>query len=277
VMACCRGCNTYCGASHEHEKLLQVPAMERMVAVEQIDIVERVNKLEAFSAMMGQELEMANKYSVTDRKTGKQIFFGFEKTGLWRRQLQLCFGDCAPWELDLLYTEGTRRDLAFKLERPWTCSCCCCRRPRMHLKDAESGRIIGTIRDPIKCCCIAMKFEAFDETGTRVATASTGCGCCQCGLCCSCPCGPCSRIHLNVTGPSGKKVGRMYRQIPGWCKWMLVPDADNYFVEFDQQMAPTTKVLLMALAIFMDFRYFNNNVLDSGRTADGYPDDMGVS
>jgi len=249
--------------------------MERMVAVEQLDIQERVSHLEAFSAMMGQEIEMANRYTITDRKTGKQIFFGYEKTGLWRRQLQLCFGDCAPWELNLIYTEGTRRDTAFTLERPWSCSCCCFRRPRLNVRNAESGKLIGSIRDPVKCCCVAMKFEAFDAEGTRVATASTGCGCCQCGLCCSCPCGPCSRIHLNVAGPSGKKVGRMYRQIPGCCKWMLVPDADNYFVEFDQQMDPATKVLLMSLAIFMDYRYFNNNVLDSGRTADGFPDDMG--
>ncbi|CAK0884196.1 unnamed protein product, partial [Prorocentrum cordatum] len=136
---------------------------------------------------------------------------------------------------------------------------------------------VGSIRDPIKCCCVAMKFEAFDDSGNRVATASTGCGCCQCGLCCSCPCGPCSRIHLTVSGPSGKKVGRMYRQIPGCCKWMLVPDADNYFVEFDQEMDPATKVLLMSLGHGrrMDYRYFNNNVLDSGRTADGFVDDAG--
>jgi len=262
AMACCHFCNS----APSHETLLKAPAMQVMAGVEQIDVQERVSGFEALTALAGHEIEMANRYKIKDHKTGKDIFYAVEKTGLCRRQLQVFFGDCAPWEVDILYTEGTRRDLAFKLERPWKCSCCCFNRPTVTVREYESGRLLGSLRDPVKCCT-AMKFQLMDYSGNRVATASSGCV--QCGLCCSCPCGPCSRIHLAVRDRSGKKVGRMYRQIPGCCKWMLVPDADNYFVEFDKDMDPVDKVLLMSLAIFMDFRYFNNNVLDSKRGPNG--------
>lgn len=259
-MSCCK-------KKSAHEALMSAPAMQVMASLEAIDVKEKVNHAEALSAAFGAEVEMANKYKISNHKNGVDVFFAVEKTGLLQRQLQTVCGDCAPWELDIVYTEGTRRDLAFKIERPWTCTCCCCNRPTVEIRDIGTNRLIGTIKDPPKCCT-AMKFKMWDGSDNLVGTASTPC--LQCGLCCSCPCGPCSRIHLTVRDKWGKKTGSMYRQIPGCCKFCCCPDVDNYHVEFDKDMDPVAKVLLMALAIFMDFRYFNNNPLD--RRKDGPQD-----
>mmetsp|Transcript_39078 Transcript_39078/g.58999 ORF Transcript_39078/g.58999 Transcript_39078/m.58999 type:complete len:87 (+) Transcript_39078:138-398(+) len=38
-------------------------------------IKEKASVIEAVTAMMGQEIEMANKYEIKDKETGEQLFF----------------------------------------------------------------------------------------------------------------------------------------------------------------------------------------------------------
>lgn len=175
------------------------------------------------------------------------------------RQLNQCFGDCAPWNLDILYTgQGTAKS-AFHLERPWTCTCCCFNRPVVNVLDAVTGATVGSISDPFTCCSTA--FTVRDARGRRVLSADGGC--CQPGLWCPCPLGPCARVDLGVTdAESGARVGHVRKRLPGCCMWLLAPDVDNYEIDFGAVRSPAYKTLLMALAIFMDFRYFNNSSRD---------------
>lgn len=253
-------CCTFMSGAQTQE-LLERPAVHVMDDVDSIDVIEKASLLEAASAFLGQEVEMENKYKIVDGRTGKDLYYAVEKTEFLSRQTKQCCGDCAPWEVDVVHTEGGSSEMAFTLTRPRTCTCCCCNRPTVTVRDARSGRTLGSLSDPCSCCCTTLDFEIRDAHGSQVATASSGN--CQCGLCCPCPCGPCSRIHLDVEDKSGNKVGHLYRQIPGCCKWFFAPDVDNYHVEFGQGLQPSYKVLLMALALFMDFRYFNDNTWDA--------------
>merc|ERR1711988_270375 len=118
---------------------------------------------------------MANRYEIKNSSTGKQVFMAVEKTGLWQRQQQLWCGECAPWDVDVFHTPGKPQAPApvFHLHRPWTWTCCCLNRPTVTVSDHRSGKLIGTIRDPVKCCN-AMKFQIIDERGSRIGSASTG-------------------------------------------------------------------------------------------------------
>jgi hypothetical protein len=242
--------------------------MQTMAGVKAIDVQEKISTIEAVAAAIGANIEMANQYRIVDKKTGKDLFYAAEKTGLLRRQFQVWCPDCAPWEVDILHMGRWSQGAVFKLEKPWKCACCCCNRPRVYLRDFSSGRLIGDIEEPCLKCCTAMKFILKDDKGNKVATATSDC--IQFGLCCSCPCGPCSRIHLTVRDAKYRNVGRMTRQIPGCCRWCLTPDVDHYYVEFGDDMDPVDKTLLMALAVFLDFRYFNTNSCAKHGSHDNY-------
>jgi len=232
------------------------PAMQVMEGVSGLTIKEKVSLVEAATALLGQEVEMANKYSILDAGTGEQIFYAVEQTDCITRQVKQCCGDCAPWSVDILLTKKGHQQKAFHMERPFTCTCCCFNRPVVEISDT-SGRSIGRVVDPCTCC--AMTFHVHDAQGNDVVTADGGC--CQWGICCPLPCGPCSKIDFDVL-TRGRKVGHLQKKVPGCCKFFFASDADNYHVDFGAVRDPYHKVLIMALAIFMDFRYFNNNSAD---------------
>lgn len=241
--------------------------MQKMSTLSGIKIKEKANLIEAASALLGQEVEMANRYRILDHASGREIFYAVEQTGFCGRNLKQCCADCAGWEADILYTEHGAQQEAFHLERPWTLDICCMR-PRVHVTQARSRTKIGTLVDPCTCIpCRDIRFHAHDARGDHVMTAAAGC--CQWGLCCPCPCGPCSRFSLNVEDADGRRVGHLHRQIPGPCTWFFVPDVDHYIVEFGDIKNPSHKVLLMSMALFLDFRYFNNNSWDDKETDDG--------
>ncbi|CAK0825866.1 unnamed protein product, partial [Prorocentrum cordatum] len=86
------------------EWLAAPPAVQAMRGVSRIEVQEKVNAIEAGAALLGQEVEMPNRYAVIDGATHQQVFFAVEQTGFVQRQLKQCFGDCTPWNLDIFYT-----------------------------------------------------------------------------------------------------------------------------------------------------------------------------
>lgn len=223
-----------------------------------IQVREKVSLIEAASALMGTEVEMANKYKIFDQSGRRELFFAVESTDCCTRQLKSFCGDCAPWKLDIFYTEGGSRQRAFHLERPFTMTCCCFNRPKVEVTDSARGETIGFVKDP--CALCGLTFTIMDASGNTVNTAEGGC--CQCGMCCPLPCGPCSRINFDINDASGNKVGTMTKKVPGCCKFFFAPDVDNYYVDFFGVQDAKSKALLMALTIFVDFRYFSDNSND---------------
>merc|ERR1711871_1158174 len=105
-------------------------------------------------------------------------------------QIKQCFGDCAPWKLDILYTQGGQQQVAYKLEREWTCTFCCFNRPEVTVTDAVTVEKVGSLVDPFACCDLTFTLrDPFDNAALKLNG-----GCCQWGLCCPLPCGPCAEV-----------------------------------------------------------------------------------
>merc|ERR1740130_313102 len=78
--------------------------MQHIASLPALEVQEKANMLQEISAMVGMELEMANKYNVLDG-AGNKIFFAIEETNCCKRQLQNgCCHDCAPYDVNILYT-----------------------------------------------------------------------------------------------------------------------------------------------------------------------------
>merc|ERR1719203_73441 len=211
---------------------------------------------------MGQEIEMANKYSIKDKDSGKKILYAVEETGCCARQLKQCMGDCAPWNVKILYVEDDAKENAFTMDRPFTCTFLCCNRPTVTIND-ESGETIGTVSDP--CNCFGMDLAAKDPDGNTLFSANGGC--CQLGVCCPLPCGPCSKVEYQLKDSSGNDIGLLTKKVPGICKWFFAADVNNYIVDFEDSEVWTgkNKALMVGLALFMDFRYFSDNPNDDDK------------
>lgn len=234
-------------------------AMECLSGIQTLQVKEKANVFEVITAMLGQEIEMGNKYRIMggpDHPGGPdhELFFAVEQTGFCRRQQKQCCRDCAPWDVDIMYTEGGAQPAypVFKMKRECTYTCCCFNRPAVDVLTGQ-GQLIGSIIDPWTCC--GMNFTINGPNGDQLFSADGGC--CQCGICCPCPCGPCSTVEFPVSRPSGEQVGMVQKQLT-CCNWLLGGDVENYKVDFAGVSNPRNKALLMALAIFIDFRYYSD-------------------
>merc|ERR1719323_1797717 len=111
----------------------------------------------------------------------------------------------------MLYTENRQQMRAFEMKRDWTCTCCCFNRPVAVMTDATTGVKIGSITDPFACCDLTFDVRGPNDESTLKATG----GCCQWGLCCPLPCGPCAEVNFPVSdAKSGREVGRLRKKVP---------------------------------------------------------------
>lgn len=233
-------------------------AMECLAGLTTVEVREKANYYEQLSYAMDVDIEMGNKYRVVagpnhPEGPNHQIFFGIERTDCCMKQMKTSCRDCAPWDLDILYTEGNNRPTtAFRLRREWTFTCCCFNRPKVDVL-SSSGQVIGSIVDPYSCCG-NLTFQILGPQGQEVLTADGGC--CQCGLCCPMSCGPCAQVQFPIKR-DGLDVGNVEKQL-NCCGWGSFDELENYKIDFGGVTNPQNKALLMALAIFIDFRYFSS-------------------
>jgi len=233
--------------------------MEMLSMLHAVEVREKANLLQEVTAMLGEEIQMANKYNIMDT-AGNNFFFAVERTGCCRRQMQtMCCHDCASWEVDVLYTPPGHLNQHFiALRRPCQITCCCFNRPIANVVDETTQQKIGSFRDP--CTCFSMRFQVRDEHDNDVLEVDGGCCCFQPGLWCPLPCGPCAEVKFSVKDvQSSAIVAHISKRVPGCLAWCCAPDLDNYHVTFDQVQNPRWKAILLAFTIFLDFRYFNVN------------------
>eukprot|EP00429_Kryptoperidinium_foliaceum_P078674 CAMPEP_0176209392 /NCGR_PEP_ID=MMETSP0121_2-20121125/13609_1 /TAXON_ID=160619 /ORGANISM="Kryptoperidinium foliaceum, Strain CCMP 1326" /LENGTH=307 /DNA_ID=CAMNT_0017548401 /DNA_START=1 /DNA_END=924 /DNA_ORIENTATION=- len=260
---------------------MHIDAYRMLDTLPLVHIVEKMNLMETAGGLLGDvlgvglELEMANKYLVTG-PAGQPLFFAVEQTDLLNRQ---CGGDCRAIDVDVvvlgqdphLMNQATGgMDWTFNpmgagvdlrnsqrfihLHKDFQCTCCCFNRPVIEIRDGTSGQLIGRIKDNWACC--DMTFNLEDNQGDQVFAAKGGC--CQLGLFCPCPCGPCQEVHFSVREPrKGKDVARLKKTIPDCLKFLVADDVDNYEVDFGKVNSAEQKAMLIALGLFIDFRYFN--------------------
>jgi len=241
------------------------PALQSLASARFVEVREKASIIEAATAMLGSEVEMANKYRIyaMDGKQ-KEIMYAVEETGCCTRNLKQCFPDCMPWNVSILYTEGGGSEKAFTLHRPCSLTCCCFNRPVVNVRDEVAGQDIGSIKDPFACCDLTFTLRDALENDVMQVKG----GCCQLGLYFPCPCGPCSEVHFDVEDAEGEKAAHLVKKVPGCCKWLFASDVDNYKLDFDKVNDPRMKALLVSLAIFIDFRYYSDNRNDEVKNTD---------
>lgn len=121
-----------------------------------------------------------------------------------------------------------------------------------------SNAKIGSVQDPWSCCDTT--FVIYDENDNAILKVHGSC--CQCGKFCSCPCGPCKSIKYHITAvKDNQDVGLLERTFR-LANLTSLTDADNYVVHFEKIADPKWKALVMATAIFLDMRYFEESPAD---------------
>jgi len=234
----------------------------------QCQITEKASAIEAASALvLDQEIEMPNKYKVLTPE-GQQAFFIVETTDACTRQCKGCCNDCASWNVEMrVLNQAGQAEQAFHFDRPWTCTCCCFNRPKVSITDQKTGEEIAELEDPCNCCDMTFKvFEKGDDPTMYVKG-----GCCQWGLCCPLPCGPCAEVHFSAEDAEGQEIGSITKRVPSMLKFLATPDVDNYHVDMEG-LDPAQKIALMAISIFIDFRYFSENANANDSDGDHIPD-----
>ena len=126
--------------------------------------------------------------------------------------------DCAKQEYDPSSGRYKRKWAPFLvLKRDYQCTLCCCNRPVITVDNVFGGvpRRIGHVKHLCSVCDLA--FEVYMDGDERALYRIEG-SCCQCGLYCRCPCGPCKEVLFDIidvrnSTPVGqvKKVTRSIR------------------------------------------------------------------
>lgn len=277
-------------------QMMMVDPFQIISSLPQVKIEEKMNLMETASGLLGElmgvdmELEMANKYVIKSSQ-GHPLFFAVEQTDFCQRQLGQ-FGDCrgidisvvvlgqdpklqasAEGGFDWSFNPFGKVDLSnsqkfLQLKKDMQCTCCCFNRPLIEVINANTGQPIGKIRDPYACC--DMTFGLLDADGEEKMTAKGGC--CQWGLICPCPCGPCREVNFEVYDMNGSEVGTMKKVIPDCLKFITADDVDNYEVDFGRIADPQWRAMMIALSLFIDFRYFNTRSDKNDDAMDWMPD-----
>ena len=127
------------------------------------------------------------------------------------------------------------------------------------LKGSDEDIYLGKVHDPWHCCNLTM--EIFDEDNNKNYYISGSC--CQCGLYCHWPCGPCERVVFKIFDMDNNEVGSI-EKIWSSCVKELFSDADNFIANFPASSTWKQKALLLGATLMIDFRFFekqkkNNN------------------
>jgi len=236
------------------QPMQSVDAWQILNAMPNCELQEELRWGEVLTAAIGIEVDFANRYKVLD-PNGVEVLLFAEQTDFCKRQMKRgpC-ADCIGWDVDGLNIYGGANQPFLKLTRPFTFTLCCFNRPVMEIADIQTGNVIGSMRDPWACCDLTFQVRGPDGQDVLYAKG----GCCQWGLCVQCPCGPCAEVNFEIEdAKTGQKVGHIQKKVPSCIKCCLDGDISNYKVDFSGVENPQWKAMLMALAVFIDFRYFS--------------------
>ncbi|KAF4676513.1 hypothetical protein FOL47_005949 [Perkinsus chesapeaki] len=196
-----------------------VDGMQVVAGLRKVQIRELRQMIEAITGF-----DQRNKYIIKD-EYGREVFYAVEESNFCERN---CYpADCAPWDLHIyvLGSKGIHGDLIHWLtvHRPCSCTCLCANRPVAYVTETSTDQLLGTLHDPYACCDLTFKIKDAAD------------------------------IHYRNKSEVGK-IDKYWMW--GDCCPICFKEQDNYWVTFGQVENPRWKALLLALGIFMDFRYF---------------------
>jgi len=235
----------------------QVPVVDGWTILSQMpsgQVQEKIRWGEVLTQLIGIEVDFANKYVVLD-PAGNEVFLFAEQTDFCKRQMKRgCCAECVGWDVDVLTIFGGQNTPFLKMHRENTFTVCCFNRPVTQLTEVASGNLIGSIRDPWAVCNLT--FDLMGPDGADVLKGNGGC--CQWGLCCQLPFGPCATVEFDIEDCKTKQsVGHITKKVPSCLKFLVDSGVDNYEVDLNGVENPQWKAMLFALSVFIDFRYFS--------------------
>jgi hypothetical protein len=137
--------------------------------------------------------------------------------------------------------------------REYKCSCFYCQ----PISCKIGQRDVGRIEDESNCC--EPVFAIISGTDKRYKSQTRYC---QCGLVCAGSCGKCYSVefgiypaHVDQYIPENK-VG-FIKKDPNFTQ-EFIGDADTYYIKFPLDATPEDKLLLIGMALMIDYSYFES-------------------
>jgi len=147
---------------------------------------------------------------------------------------------------DMTVTDQTNHSV-LELSRPMTCQGCCCTFCYPHCTQAltvsAGGETLGTIRE--RATWWNPVLHIFDSVGNQVLKVRGP----SCVLYC------CSDITFYVLDTEGTQVASITKKWMG-CLKETATDADNFLINFGENMDISHKVLLIAATFLVDIMFF---------------------
>ncbi len=238
-------------------------------------------KADYAEACLGCEFE--NEYTIYDTKvSGKSLYEdGKEKVFKCKEHSACCQRNCLPASmreftvnLDINECRYDYKSQCFRsswkpflhIKRDYACTCLCCNRPVIEVSrvDKRDKEVLGYVRDEWACCDYVFSLQkSLEESPAYTVRAN----CCQCGLFCACPCGPCEKVTFDIIdNKNNAVVGGIYKVWSG-CAREVITNADSYSVKFPKDMTADYKAILLACVLFIDYRYFEEKSSDKHHSA----------
>lgn len=208
--------------------------------------------------MVNQGYEAPNKYYVyaldsDGSKKGKKILKCKEKTGYCQRN---CVSqECRGIQMKVVNLKSEDEDTVLKMNKECQCTIQCINRPKMEVKLVENDQdqYLGKVTDPWDCCNHCFKIYNKDDEVRYNVKAS----CLQLGLCCNCPCNACEKVLFQIKDNEGVEHEEL-KKIGKGCMKNTMGDADNFSVPFPINASWEDKVLIMTVALMIDYRMFES-------------------
>ena len=182
-----------------------VPGKDILGGLNSVMIKQRPQYLETFT-----DCEFENRYTIHNyegEQKGPKLLKCRERSTCISRH---CVGpECRPFSVFVTKKKHMGKGALLRFDRDYAYTCCCCNRPYLLVYDIEESMkgvdskelvpsdkdvLIGRVHDPFNCC--DMTFNSFNAAGEKDYFIRGSC--CQCGLCCHCPCGPCKRVTFTI-------------------------------------------------------------------------------
>lgn len=216
-------------------------------------------KFELLEALSG--CETANKYYVyqlggDQQKSGMRLLRCKERSGWCNRN---CLSpECRPFKMECTNLHNNNV-MCIDMVRECQCSFLCWNRPQMKIYFTENGKreYFGKIVDNFDCCNYS--FSVKDAAHNTIYHVEADC--CQMGLCfMGCPCEQCEKVKFDIfSGDKQLKLPVPLTKKGKGCLKNMLGNDDNFSIPFPAGANFRDRVLLLALALFIDYRMFEES------------------
>ena len=206
--------------------------LESLAMVDQLILKQEVEIMEVATG-----IEEANKYTVLDTD-GNVMFTVEEETSCCNRS---CCGVCRSFDVLIMDTLGKP---IIHMMSPNTCNCCCLRRIEVQ---SPPGTIIGYAKQQFTWFYPKIIIQKGQGEAFFAANGPF------------CALGKCVAGDADFVLTRGKeKIGKVSKKWGGATQEIFT-DVDTFGITFRKDLDTTTKALLLATAILIDFAFFEDN------------------